>query len=165
MDHKLVNDIRHLLNLVIIKKQLYDYFKNKFNDWMAVVYPVAIQDICEAIPELSDKIEVVPFVADLNPMTGVVKIGWNLFAFGTNRKFLGHTFHESMTELNVGSMDDHSLRNSVCTVTCQELIDFIVDMLNEHSSDYVPFNTIKWRSPPTYVAKMPSATMYKKYNH
>lgn len=89
------------LNTELVKRLLIRYFKRKgFEDSFDVkVYPPSLQDIPEVIPELSNKIEVVPFVIETDPHTKFVRIGWNLFVLGNQRMFLGESEHASLREL------------------------------------------------------------------
>lgn len=98
MDPKLLNNIRNILGISSIRKQLSEYLISKNIDSNTLIYPPLIQDI-GSVSEISGRVELVPFMEELDPMSGFIKVGWNLFVLGTNRKFLGYTVHESLEDL------------------------------------------------------------------
>ena len=123
-----------------------------------------IQDIQEVIPEISNKVELTPFMEELDPTTGFVKIGWNLFVMGTNRKFLGYTVHESLEDLQQPGDSKKAQESSLRYTTPNELVDFIVETIQKYDDDHVALGPMKFPTPQVYGAKMPIANTYYEKN-
>lgn len=147
-------------------KELNEYFDKKgYKDSKdALLYPPVIADIDLNILQLSNKIELIPFTEELDPTTGVIKIGWNLFVLGQNRLFLGYTTHSELSELkqSLQSGRDYDSSLSDPTRTVQEVIDFIIETLSKSKRGFekYPKNT-RAKSPiiPTNKPRIgPSAS-------
>lgn len=119
------------LNKEAIRQMLTKYFQTKgFNESMEKqVYPPQLQDIIIQIPQLMSKIEIAPFVEDIEPNSGVVKLGWNLFVLGTNRMFLGYSTHTNLSEVRTPVLGPMSAIDKHTHATPKRIIDFIVEML------------------------------------
>ena len=135
MNPSLLNNIRRILETTTIRTQLNDYFETHQIPMDSLLYPPMLQDIAEIIPELAGRVEVVPHIDELDPTNGFVKIGWNLFVMGTNRKFLGHTTHKSLNDLQQPNDSKEARENSLRHTTPQEIIQFIIDTINKYESD------------------------------
>jgi hypothetical protein len=162
MNPKLLNSIRKIINVSALKAQLIDYFSSKDIEADMLLYPPSIQDIQECMLNADDNIEVTPFMETLDPRTGLVKLGWNLFVMGTNRKFLGYTTHASLSELKNSADTKHAMESSVRHTTANDVIDFIIETLNKYDDD-TSTGPIKNETPQAYASKMPVAnTFYDK---
>jgi hypothetical protein len=164
MNPKLLNSIRNILGIASVRKQLCEYLEKKEMNERSVVYPPSIQDIQENIPDISNRVEIVPFMEELDPTSGFVKVGWNLFVFGTNRKFLGYTIHESIDELKMAVPNKKAAEHSLCYTTGGELIEFIIDTLRKYNEDQIVLGPMKFKQPQVYAAKMPVSNAYYERN-
>jgi len=133
-------NIYKALNKELFRRTLVKYFYDRgFKESMDKrVYPPAIQDIVVAVPKLVGKIELQPYVEDVNPLTGVVTLGWNLFTLGNKRMFLGNSTHTNLNSLNTmirGPICSEGIRN-IEYRTPKEIISFLISTLgNSKESD------------------------------
>lgn len=163
MDPKLLNNIRNILGISSIRKQLSEYLTSKDINPNTLVYPPLIQDI-GSVPEISDRIELVPFMEELDPMSGFIKVGWNLFVLGTNRKFLGYTVHESLEDLKRSEPSKQSREHSLCYASGNEVLNFIIKTLQKYNKNHISLGPIKTEAPQTYSSKMPVSNSYYEKN-
>jgi hypothetical protein len=164
MDPKLLNNIRNILGIVTVKKQLNEYLENKEIHPNALIYPPLLQDIPDSIPEIANKVEIIPFMEELDPTSGFVKVGWNMFVMGTNRKFLGYTVHESLNDLQRSTPTKKNLEHSLCYATGDDVVSFIVETLQKYNEDNVALGPMQFKSPQTYGSKMPVSNAYYEKN-
>jgi len=164
MNPKLINDIRNVLRIVMVRKQLNEYLEKKEINSGDLIYPPAIQDLQESIPDISNRVEITPFMEEMDPTTGAIKIGWNLFVLGINRKFLGYTVHESLDELKRPSPSKKALENSLCYTTGEDVVGFIVETLQKYDDEHISLGSIKFNAPQVYAAKLPIANGYYEKN-
>lgn len=97
----LTDSLELAFNQVLVRRLLIEYFSNKgfaenFDDR---VYPPYMQDLVESIPQLSGKVEVVPYAKDIDPVSGYTRLGWNLFVLGNQRMYLGETEHSNLQHI------------------------------------------------------------------
>jgi len=163
MDPKLLNNIRNILGIVAIKKNLTEYLERKEISPDSLVYPPLIQDV-QTIPEISNRVELIPYMEELDPTSGFIKVGWNLFVLGTNRKFMGYTVHESLEDLKQPQATKKSKERSLCYTTGKEVLEFIIDTLQKYNEDHVSLGPMKAQSPQVYGAKMPISNAYYERN-
>jgi len=130
---KVKNRLKKALQEELVKRLLIKYFKEKSLD-ETPIYPPSIFDLPFRIPELLSAVEVVPFVEQMDPMTNVVTIGWNLFVLGTNRMFLGTSTHTNLMEFRrsisgpVQSTNMPSSRKK----TAADVTEFIMTMVGRN---------------------------------
>jgi len=119
------------LNQELLRRQLIRYFvqkgfKESFN---RKLYPPQLQDMTMHVPILDGKVEVTPFVEDIDPNSGVVTLGWNLFVLGNKRMYLGESTHTSLVEITnfgIGQAPpeaDHT--------TPRRVMNFVIKILSE----------------------------------
>lgn len=164
MDPKLLNNVRMILGLTVIKQQLNEYFENKQINMESLLYPPIIQDMNESVPDISNKVELTPFMEELDPTSGYVKVGWNLFVMGTNRKFLGYTVHESLEDLKQPSDGKKAMETSLRYATPNDIVEFIVETIQEYDPEHISIGPMKFSEPQVYSAKMPVANTYYEKN-
>lgn len=136
---KLANRIKRALQKAYLKKMLEDYFLNKGYDSLdKPLYPAVCLDMPIRIKQLFNRVEIIPFVVESDPMTGVVRLGWNLFVMGINRIYLGSTSHTSMADLR-NSIQGASSRNMPCekVTTPQRVADFVIKILDNSKAGFV----------------------------
>ena len=143
MDTRFVDKLRSALNNDIAERLALRYFVAKGFDKTQLdrlIYPPVLQDMQYAITEMSDKIEVVPHVAQLDPVGDMAQLGWNLFVLGSHRCYLGESFHNNLKMLalqlqhgQVVSEDQMATRQT----TPRRVIKFISQVLRQHNSGYV----------------------------
>ena len=151
MDSGLVNNMKKMLMIESIRQSLFDFF-----DESDLVYPPSIRDIQTQVPTIGNKVEVKPYIDDIDPTTNYVKLGWNLFVLGTNRMFLGYTIHDSIANMDC-QIDDPLYNQSETHQSASDIINFIINTL-ENSKMGRPGGPSIYSSPPAYSSKLPSAT-------
>ena len=102
-------------------------FEYNFDD---PIYPPDVLDLEAAIPDILNKIEVSMFVEEADPTMGFVKVGWNLFVLGTQRMFLGYTFHTDLNQIKPGA--GRSNLPTELIATPRGVVKFIVDTLTNN---------------------------------
>ena len=93
-------NLEAVFNAELVKRLLIKYFSDKgfTENFDRKVYPPLLQDICECIPELTEKVEVVPHVIEISP-NEFARLGWNLFVLGNQRMYLGESEHTNLSDL------------------------------------------------------------------
>lgn len=138
MDKFLVDKLKRVFNDEYLRRSLIKYFSDKgFDNFNKRVYAPTLQDLPYMVPELVNKVEVVPYVKEQNPATGQVNIGWNLFVLGTNRMDLGDSLHSNMTEFHqsINGPPPSGAYNALKTP--KEVTDFIMAILSNSKSGMV----------------------------
>jgi len=97
----LADDLEYTLNGEYARRLLIRYFSEKgfAEDFDKKVYPPLLQDMIDEIPALEGKVELVPYVAELDPNGTWARLGWNIFILGNQRMHLGETEHANLQEL------------------------------------------------------------------
>ena len=127
----LLTQMHTALNKEYIKRLLTQYFTQKgYNEnFDKKIYPPNIQDLPQQIPQLQNKIEIIPHVTDIDPQTGIVKIGWNLFLLGTKRIYLGESTHTNLAEIKNNIMGPLNNQTGTTHTTPKKIIEFITKTL------------------------------------
>lgn len=157
--------ITSLMHAELAKRLLLDYFqkKNLIERFDAPLNPITIADIPSSIPELSRKIEVVPYVYKIDPFTGSSELGWNLFVLGNNRLYLGRTQHKHINELlNIMGVTNEAAVELASTP--RDVTKFISDTLSKSEDGkvdigYQPIVPQFMRKP---TISSPVASYYEK---
>lgn len=131
-----VEKVYFSLNREYMRRLLTKYFWQKgFKENMdRKIYPPLLQDMAIAIPQFIGKIEIEPQVNDINPTTGTVTIGWNMFVLGNKRMFLGESTHTDLQEIRMplaGAGNRQGLQ-SLTFATPKRVMNFIITLLGEH---------------------------------
>lgn len=159
MDTRFVDRFRRKLNLEVARRLLVRYFMDKLGEdidpsdgFDRLVYPIAIQDMVYAIPQLAGKVEVVPHMRSVNILDDTAEIGWNLFVLGTHRKYLGETYHTDLrrlaTQIKQGQIICmESMGSAGRQATPKEIISFILRILETHREGYVNLDGNVLNSP------------------
>ncbi len=128
MNHNvLVDQLRLALSQEFVRRSLIKYFSDKnYTNFMVSVYPPSIKDLPVAVPELSNKLEIVPYVVEFDPIGGKATVGWNLFVLGNNRMDLGESTHSNVTEIEKATLS-HGYGGKK---TPKDIIDFIMSVLS-----------------------------------
>ena len=141
MDHGFIDKFRYALNADVARRLLIKYFVSKgFDNFDRLLYPPFIQDIQQTIPELADKIEVIPHCGNIDPMADSALIGWNLFMMGTQRQYLGESYHIGLSQLALQLQNGQVLsENQLATrqTTPRRIIHFITSTLSRHKGGYL----------------------------
>ena len=143
MDTRFVDKVRSALNHDVAERLVLRYFMSKGFDKTSLdrlIYPPIMMDMGFALTEMSDKIEVVPYVASVDPMGDTAVLGWYLFVLGNHRCYLGESFHTNLKTLalqlqhgQVVAEDQMASRQT----TPRRIIKFISTVLRSHDSGYV----------------------------
>jgi hypothetical protein len=124
------------------------------------LYPSMIQDLPVNIPILSSKVEVVPHVENLDNMQGKAVLGWNLFVLGSQRMYLGETYHNDLATLarQIKScsilIPEGVSPNATRQTTPRRIIHFITRALSDRKSGYVDLS-----EPSNRVSRMIGGAM------
>jgi len=154
--------IRMMFNLEYAKRLLIRYFVKKgFAESFDVhIYPPLIHDIPKEIPQLLGKVEVVPYIEEIDPASGTVRVGWNLFVLGHSRMYLGNSTHKDINEINVGQYAGASSLSAKKAVTPKQLIKFVVGELTDKKGGFL--DTAPSTAPTPSVPSMQSSQFYSK---
>lgn len=139
MNTLLTSRIKRQLQRELMRRKLIEYFVNKgFENFDLPLYPPACYDMPVKIPNLYTRVEVIPSVEETDTTLGTVKLGWNLFVLGTNRKFLGETTHTGETDIVravMGAPDKDIVADFKCTPN--DVMRFILKILDGSKSGYL----------------------------
>jgi len=139
IDITLQNRIVSLMHAELASRLLIQYFVGKeMEDFGLPLNPMMISDLAKAIPELSRKVEVIPYVYKLDPLTGSAELGWNLFVLGSSRMYLGKTKHKRLGELvsQSAAVDPGEAAVELAT-TPKDVIKFICNTLKKSEDGQV----------------------------
>jgi hypothetical protein len=124
------------LNREYMRRLIIQYFVKKgfVESFNVRIHPPLLQDLPILIPQLMGKVEIIPYVEDIEPNTGIVRLGWNLFLLGNKRMYLGESTHTNLIEircpvLNVGMGDVNA--QHINQATPRRILNFIVNVLSK----------------------------------
>lgn len=146
MDVTLANKIGRQLQRELIRRQLIEYFVRKGyeSNFNKPLYPPTCWDLSVKVKDLFNKVEIIPFSEETDVSTGVVKLGWNLYVFGTNRLNLGYTTHTNASDIQRSALGESRSDMPIeYATTPHEVIDFVIEVLDNNKSGYT-------RLPPNY---------------
>ena len=134
----LTNEVYFALNKELMRRMIIKYFHDKGlkENMDAKLYPPTLQDLPLRVPHLLGKLEIQPFVEDVDPINGIVTLGWNLFLLGNKRMFLGESTHKHLSEIQVniaGPMSSEGI-STVDYVTPRKVVTFIVEVMGTNKS-------------------------------
>lgn len=135
--------IKKTMLLLILSDQLKNYIKKRIeidrifdNSEYYLLFkisPLKLLDLPYDIPALSDLIEIVPFVEDINNATGEITVGWNLFVDGIYRMYLGSTKFESIKQVQEAlKTKANNTKEINSDVDGKSLIQFITSIIRDH---------------------------------
>lgn len=137
-DHQLFLNIEKEFNKAVIRKILTGYMGHKGFVMEEMAYPPSLQDLV-AIPELADKVEVYPYLESIDLNTGMVKVGWYLFALGNKRLDLGVSTHQSVKDLEQSVHGNFTNLPFRSYVRHQDVFDFVVERLGDDRAGQIEF--------------------------
>lgn len=145
MDSHVIENLKHVSNTEAVRRMLIRYFMEKgfTESFDRHVYPAIVQDLAQVIPQLSTKVEIVPFAEEIDSYQGKAVLGWNLFVLGTHRMYLGQTYHSDLrslaSQIQSGAImiPEGDISNARCQATPRRIITFITRVLGTHKSGYV----------------------------
>lgn len=139
MNAILSRQIKRKLQRELIRRLLIRYFSDKGyeNSFDMPLFPPICADLPLKLQELFNKVEIAPFVEEVDQVTSFVRIGWNLYVLGINRLYLGSTAHSSMAELrmSIGGVVNKDMPVEF-TTTPAEVIDFVLKVLDTSRTGY-----------------------------
>lgn len=121
----LIQSMERIINSEIVRKSLKSYFKSR--ELNGFIYPPDLKTLPEEVPMLHRKVEVVPHIEEIDPISGLVTIAWNMFVLGNNRLFLGYSKHESMQHME-NSVDCGE--QSGGRATPESITDYILSVID-----------------------------------
>lgn len=143
MDTRFVDKLRFALNNEVAERLLVRYFVGKGFDKTnldRLIYPPILQDMPFTITEMSDKLEIVPHAQNIDPIGDTAKLGWNLFVLGSQRCYLGESYHQGLKRLalqlqqgQVISEDQMATRQT----TPRRIITFISRAFQSHEGGFI----------------------------
>ena len=99
METQDIDLIKHFANTETVRRKLIRYFISKgfVDSFDRLVYPPLLQDL-PFDPDvcLINKVEVVPYAADIDTSLGRAVIGWNLFVLGNNANSFSTSSKETL---------------------------------------------------------------------
>lgn len=133
IDVNLQNRIASLMHAELANRLLIQYMISKgVEDFTKPLNPIVIADLSKAIPELARKLEIIPYVYNLDPLTGASQLGWNLFVLGCNRMYLGKTKHSKLSELvSQGASIDPGESVVELATSARDVIKFVCNTLKK----------------------------------
>lgn len=145
MEARALDRLKHLTNTEVVRRFLIKYFISKgfTESFDRLVYPALLQDLPLAVPVLAPKIEITPFMLELDQALGKAVLGWNLFVLGNRRMYLGDTYHNDLNNLARQIHDglikppDNQQANARRQTTPRRIITFITRVLSDHRAGYV----------------------------
>lgn len=145
MDSYVTDKIRYKANAEVVRRLLIKYFMDKgFNEsFDRQIYPSFVQDLPVVIPVLASKVEVIPHMQTLDNIQGKAVLGWNIFVLGTQRMYLGETYHNDLPTLARQIKSNNILipegvhPNATRLTTPRRIIHFITRALEDHTNGYV----------------------------
>lgn len=124
--------LRAALNEELIRRLLIRYFSNKgFENFNKKLYPPLMQDIAIQIPQLLGKLEISPYAEDIDPNTGVFKLGWNLYVQGVHRMFLGYSTHTNLSEVRTSVQGPLAALGRGSHATPKRVVEFVTKILGK----------------------------------
>ena len=153
-----IDKIKIRANNEVVRRLLIRYFMNKgFTESFDLqLNPLLLQDMLIQIPELSSKVEIVPYMEELDNMQSKATIGWNLFVLGNQRMYLGETYHNNLKDLARQIHEGQILipEDNASTYrlsTPRRVIHFIMRSLTNKKGAYVDLLT---PSTDSYIGRM-----------
>lgn len=145
MDSRTVDKLKHVSNTETIRRLLIKYFFDKgFSEsFDRQLYPSILQDLSTTIPVLMGKIEVRPFMEDLDPIGSTATLGWNLFVLGNHRMYLGQTRHNNLGELardiktGLVSVPTEGISAARKQTTPRRVVTFITRVLGNNEAGFI----------------------------
>jgi hypothetical protein len=140
---QIADKLRVALNNDVAERLLVRYFMSKGFDkdtFDHSIYPPVMQDMQYAISEMSDKLEVVPYVSNIDPLGDTAKLGWNLFVLGNQRCYLGETFHMGLKRLTLQLQHGQILsedQSATHQTTPRRVIKFVSRVFQSHADGYI----------------------------
>jgi hypothetical protein len=141
MDHGFIDRMRKVLNADVARRLMIKYFIGKgFNNFDTLLYPGSIQDMPFVIPEMADKIEIIPHSNNIDPIQDKAELGWNLFVLGTQRCYLGETYHHGLKTLAMQIQQGRVMSEDLMATrqtTPRRIIQFVSRVLETHKAGYL----------------------------
>jgi hypothetical protein len=132
--------IKKILNEELIKRLLIQYFLSKGiqrESFDKKLYPPMLQDIVMQMPHFVGKLEIQPFVEDINPHNGQVKLGWNMFVLGTRRMYLGRSTHKNLAELKDSISGPINKFEHEDVVSPAQIVEFVTHGLKNSEQGFI----------------------------
>lgn len=137
-DHQFLDKVRDALTKEYMQRLLIKYFTEKgFDNFNKLVYPPMLMDLGHRIPELANKVEIMPYTKEINPATGQVTIGWNYFVLGTQRMELGETTHANKQDLQNSASGPTPQSQAKKEKSPKDIIDFTMRVLGSSKAGMV----------------------------
>lgn len=140
MNIKLQNKIQRAVHTELARRLLIKFFKSRgIENFDKAISPLALINMPTEIPEMGEKLEIVPYVSKLNPLTGEVELGWYMFVLGTNDMYLGKTKHESLGELVAIAKNSAVGEHTQLATTPRRIVDFVAKMFQKSEEGTVSY--------------------------
>lgn len=123
--------ISAILNKELCKRLLVRYFTQKGfgENFNKKIYPPMLQDMVKMIPELAGKVEIEPYIEDIDPNTGIHTLGWNLFVLGSRRMYIGESNHMTFAEVRSAIGGPLEASSGTRYATPKRVVKFITSVL------------------------------------
>jgi len=122
-----------------MKRKLIEYFAAKgYDNFDAPLYPPLAYDLPVRIPELYNRIEVLPTVDQIDANMGTVVLSWKMFVLGTSRIELGKSTHAGESDVIRAVMGEPNVELPAERVTSpKQVINFILKILGNSKTGFV----------------------------
>lgn len=99
-----------------------------------------VQDLPFLIPEMANVVEVIPYTRNIDLFQDTAQLGWNLFVLGSQRQYLGETYHYGLQELAMQITQGQILsedRQATHQATPRSIIHFVTRILGAHQGGHL----------------------------
>ena len=135
----LARRIKMKLQKELMKRKLVEYFAVKGHDNFGTpLYPPSVYDLPVRVPELFNRVEIVPCVDDIDTGMGTVTLSWKMFVLGTNLIELGKSTHIGESDVLRAVMGEPNVDLPAERVTSPKaVINFILKILSNSKTGFI----------------------------
>lgn len=130
MNDSMKNSMIKTLQKEFIRRSLIQFFEEKgYDNFLVKPYPPSLVDLPDRIPVLNSVVEIKYFLEDIDMQENIIKVGWNVFALGNKRIFLGYTLHKNLNEIDNNSNNIDIIHDG--PINIKNIIESLVKILGE----------------------------------
>lgn len=135
----LASRIKRKLQKELMKRKLIEYFVVKgYDNFEGPLYPPSIYDLPVKIPELFNRIEIIPSVDSIDTNMGTVTLAWKMFVLGTSLIDLGKSTHAGESDVLRAVMGEPNVELPAERVTSPKaVVNFILKVLGNSKTGFI----------------------------